>query len=151
LFAGSFISVNADCFYQEIDPPICSISGETYTSSCQGWSDTSSWAIPKAYNGSCNVVAELSDAEKDAIHNIVLSYLGKKGYLEEKGDGYVLTGDSFMGETGTGIDFVKNKFFPAIAKFIAKENAKTEANTKIIAILNEAVKVIGYDWYIEKK
>jgi hypothetical protein len=47
-----------------------------------------------------------------------------------------------------GQTFVKNLFFPAIIKYIEKERKKTNPNMTNIAVLNTAVKLIWYDYFI---
>lgn len=142
--------VSADCMYQETDP-VCSITWETFTNSCQGWSDTSSWSLPTTYEGTCNPTTELSQDEKTKVYEIMITFLQAKNYLEESWEWYILTGDSFWSQENSWIDFVSKQFFPAIAEYIRSENAKSSPNTKAIAILNEASRVIGYDYYIEKQ
>jgi hypothetical protein len=39
-------------------------------------------------------------------------------------------------------------FFPAVATYIAKEIKKQNPRLKNIAILNQAVSVIGYDYFL---
>ena len=152
LFAATITSASASCMYEKTDP-ICSIWGKTYSDTCQWWSDTSSWSIPKAYNGTCNTTPELTKTEKDRVYDIIINHLESKDYLKVSysWEGYTLTGDSFWTQDKDGIYFISKLLFPAIAKSIATENNKTIPNTKKIAVLNEVVNLIWYDWYIEKK
>lgn len=150
LFIFGFNSVSADCMYQEIDP-VCSVTWQTFTNSCEGLSDTSSWSLPKAYDGTCNTTLELTNLQKEKIHDIMVTFLDSKEYLEKRWEWYVLTWDSHWWGELSGIDFISNSFFPAVANYIAKENMKLQPNIEAIAIFNEASKLIWYDWYIEKQ
>lgn len=140
-FAMVSTGVSASFIYQEIDP-ICSISGMTHTSFPAEISDTSSWVIPKAYDGRCIPVEKLSTPEKRKIYKVIVNFLDTKNFLDDSiNSGYVLNTQ--------GREYINNVFFPTIGSFIAREVKKTEPNTSHIAILNYAVSIIGYDYFIE--
>lgn len=142
-------NVSAMCLYEEIDP-ICSISGETYTNTCQGWSDTSSWSIPKAYDGVCEETPELTDAQKEKVFNFMNEFFTRhdmKGILY--GDVSTASNDS-MTLNLKGQKFLREKLFPAIGEFIVEEREKQKPNTNKIAVLNYVASIIGYDYYLTK-
>lgn len=132
---------NASFLYQEIDP-ICSISGTTHTSFPWEISDTSSWSIPKAYDGECIPTEDLSSLEKRKIYTIMIDFLKERYYLDDNvNSGYVVNME--------GREFLEDRFFPRIQKFIWDEVKSSEPNLKHIAILNYAVSLIGYDYFID--
>jgi len=136
-----WVWVNASFLYQEIDP-ICSISGTTHTSFPGEVSDTSSWNIPKAYDGECLATEEISSAEKRRIYTIMIRFLENRYYLgDNMNTGFVLNQEWRA--------FIQDRFFPHIQKFISQEVAKTETNMKQVATLNYAVSIIGYDYFID--
>ena len=75
----SITSVSASFMFQEIDP-ICSISGKTHTSFPWEISDTSSWSIPKAYDGACEEPFELSKKTKDNVYKTMVEFFEKNNY-----------------------------------------------------------------------
>lgn len=131
-------SVWASFLYQEIDP-ICSISGTTHTSFPWEISDTSSWNIPKAYDGKCDNVSSLTTSEKIKIHNIVIDYLEDNNYLD--------TIPSWYTVNKAWRDYLENGFFPAVQNYIVSNRNKI----KNIAILNHAVSMVEYDYYVSSK
>ncbi len=134
------LSVSADFMYQEIDP-ICSISGTTHTSFPGEISDTSSWSIPKAYDGECVETPVLKVAEKELIGAKMVSLFERKGFIKSSnGDTHTLTTE--------WQELTQNNFFPAVQKYIAREMEKQDPRLRNIAILNYAVSVIGYDYFI---
>lgn len=146
-----FISswVSAMCLYEETDP-VCSVSGETYTNSCQGWSDTSAWSIPKAYDGVCEETPELTDEQKEKIFSYMNSIYTKhnmKGILYW--DESTASADS-MTLNLKGQKFLREQLFPAIAKLINTEREKETPDTQKIAILNYVASMVGYDYYLTK-
>ncbi|MCP4523336.1 MAG: hypothetical protein GY828_03890 [Candidatus Gracilibacteria bacterium] len=135
-----FINVHADFMSKEIDP-ICSISGKTHTSFPGEISDTSSWSIPKAYDGECIKVPVLKIAKKKILTTKVLQMFEDRNLLETHIlEGYTLTSE--------GEKFAQDIFFPAVAKYIAREIKKSSPNKKAISILNYAVSIIGYDYFL---
>lgn len=128
-------SVWASFLYQEIDP-ICSISGTTHTSFPWEISDTSSWEIPKAYDGECDGVSTLDISDQLKIYSIVINYLDTNNYLESISSGYTVN--------MKGRDYLQDGFFPAVQKYIASNRDRK----RDIAILNHAVSMIGYDYFI---
>lgn len=135
-FTMMFWVINADFMYQEIDP-ICSISGTTHTSFPWEISDTSSWNIPKAYDGECDQTPMLSPDEKKRIYAIVIEYLNSRAYLIEATNWYTLSTE--------GEIYLQDIFFREVQEYIPK-NRDTKRD---IAILNNAVKMIGYDYFIK--
>lgn len=135
-FSSSF----ADCFYEEIEPE-CSTSWETYTSSCEWWSDTSSWYIPIAYKGKCDSTFDISDTTKEEVYEIMENFFYEKWYFK-----WNTEYPNNLNEDG--IYFVNEKFFPAVISYINTERTKSLPNLKGIAILNYAVKTIWYDYYV---
>lgn len=127
---------NASFVYEEIDP-ICSISGTTHTSFPGEISDTSSWSIPKAYDGECDEAEGLSPDDKKRIYAIVIEYLDERGYLIEVSNGYTLSSE--------GQDYLQNTFFTEVQDYIP-ENRDIKRD---VAILNDAVSMIGYDYFIK--
>jgi hypothetical protein len=127
---------NASFIYEEIDP-ICSISGTTHTSFPWEISDTSGWYIPKAYDGECEMVEKLSPSDKKRIYTIVVEYLNEREYLVVSWNWYKLTPDWEI--------YIQDVFFEEVQDFIPdnRENLRAEA------ILNDAVKMIKYDYYIQ--
>lgn len=100
-----------------------------------------------------HVILQLSfyKMKKTKIYEIMYNFLNTNDYLEETGDDYTLTGDSFASQQSDGIYFISKVLFPAIAGYIGKENARTTPNTKKIAVLNKASRLISYDYYIVRK
>ena len=128
---------NASFIYEEIDP-ICSISGTTHTSFPWEISDTSAWSIPKAYDGECDDTQWLlSPDDKKRIYAIVIEYLDKKWYLIPSGNGYSLTEEWER--------YLQDTFFQEVAEYIP-DNRELKRNQ---AILNDAVSIIGYDYFIQ--
>ncbi len=137
----TLIQANASFLYQEIDP-ICSASWKTHTSFPGEISDTSAWSVPKAYDGECEKVPVLKVAEKKIINARVIKMLQNKNMIaSQDGSWYTLT--------SKGKKFVQDNFFPAVAKYIGKEIKKSKPRLKNISILNQAVSIIGYDYYID--
>lgn len=149
VLALSIQAANASCLFQEKDP-VCSVAGETYTNSCQWWSDTSSWSMPVAYEGTCQETEELNEVEKEAIYNILNEFFKLKDYKWE-----LYTSENVDDNSDTlntdGQDFVRNKLFPAIKKYIVAELEKDTPNTRWIAILNYAASTVWYDYYFYSK
>ena len=140
LFATKWVS--ADCFYQETAPE-CSISGQTYTSSCAGWSDTSSWSIPVAYQWTCTATPSLTQTEQTVVASILYKYLDNKDYITSETEAnYTLSSEWKK--------YLQDSLFPAIQSLIAKEILKTDPNHKKIAIFNHLVTLVGYDYYMKK-
>ena len=141
----SFISVSgvsAKCLYKETEPS-CSISGTTHTSSCAEWSDTSTWKIPVAYEGSCETTVTINATTQKAISNIMYNYLAKKDYItSETDENYTIS--------STGKVYIQNALFPTIQKLIAQEIKETSPNHKKIAALNSLVQLVWYDYYMSK-
>lgn len=142
--------MSASFMYQEIDP-ICSITGTTHTSFPWEISDTSSWSMPKAYDGECDETPDLSNDEKSRIFIIMKEFFEKKdltwpvyGWNQENSYG----GNDSLNPDGQ--DYVNDKLFPAIISYINRERAKSSPNTKNIAILNYAAKTVGYDYFISQ-
>ena len=127
---------NASFMYQEIDP-ICSISGTTHTSFPWEISDTSSWNIPKAYEWECDETEGLNPDDKKRIYTTVINYLDTRWYLEEKSWGYSVTSEWEK--------YLQDTFFTEVQEHISENRD----NTRDIAILNNAVKMIGYDYFIQ--
>lgn len=127
---------NASFIYQEIDP-ICSISGTTHTSFPWEISDTSSWSIPKAYDWECDETEGLSPDDKKKIYATVINYLDTRGYLEEISGGYSITSE--------WENYLKDTFFTEVQDHISENRG----DTRDVAILNDAVKMIGYDYFIQ--
>ena len=141
-------SLQADFMYEEIDP-ICSISWTTHTSFPGEISDTSSWYIPKAYDGECIETPEISQNEKDRIYEIMTNFFEKKDLMNQPGN----TDDYYNNENAlnqVGREFMMNTFFPAVVSFIADKESKNQADSKDVAILNYAVKIIWYDYFISQ-
>lgn len=147
--------VSASFLYQETDP-YCSLTGTTHTSIPGEISDTSSWNIPTAYEGECDEIPELSFSEKEKIYQVMHSFFESQWYY---GSLYgnpddLENGIKAFGREGTlnplGQDFVNKKLFPVVSEFITQERAKNNPNLKNIAILNYAVKTIGYDYFVRQ-
>lgn len=144
----------ADCFFEEIDP-VCSISGYTYTSTCEGWSDTSSWSMPIAYSGECKTKSSISQEEKDKIFTIMDDFFTKH---EMKGHIYGIVPsiypkppqDSYNTLNPKWQKFIDEVLFPALQKYIQKEVIKKNPNNKNIAVLNYVASMIGYDYTIQR-
>lgn len=134
--------VSARCMYQETEPK-CSISGTTQTSSCAEWSDTSTWQIPVAYEGSCKTTVTLNAKTQKAISNIMYKYLDKKDFIESETDEHYTI-------TNTGKKYIQDALFPAIQKLITQEIKKTSPNHTKIAIYNHLVQLVWYDYYMSK-
>lgn len=141
-------SVWASFMYQETDS-YCSISGTTHTSFPGEISDTSSWSIPTAYQWRCDITPELSSAEKKRIRNIMVRYFQDKnmtgplyGWNETDAYGWENT---LNPEWQT---YINNIFFPTIVDYISVERQKKNPSMQNIAILNQAVKTIGYDYFL---
>jgi len=133
--------VDASFLYQEIDP-ICSISGTTHTSFPWEVSDTSSWNIPKAYDWECLETEKISWAEKRKIYTIMIDFLENNYYLDENvNSGFVVNQEWRK--------FLQDRFFPRVQRFISQEVEKISPNMKQVAILNYAVSIIGYDYFID--
>lgn len=133
-------SANASFLYEEIDP-ICSITGTTHTSFPWEISDTSRWNIPKAYDGECKNTPTLTKEQETAIYDRVISMFEKRDFIDDSSDRwYTLTSEWEV--------FAQNTLFTVVQKYIQSEISKANPNMKNIAILNYAVSVIGYDYYI---
>lgn len=59
--------------------------------------------------------------------------------------------DDWRSYTSVGQDFIQNELFPAIQQFIQKEIQKDNPNMRAIWVLNYAVSLIGYDYYLADK
>ncbi|MDQ7023724.1 MAG: hypothetical protein Q9M97_09635 [Candidatus Gracilibacteria bacterium] len=105
--------VNASFMMVDIDP-VCSITGDTYTVSAAGKSDTSSWAIPNAYSGECKKTVELSSKTKEKIYKI-----SSKFFMQFEKDNTYATDGITLNSQGRMV--VKNKLFPAIQKLLQKK------------------------------
>ena len=127
---------NGSFIYEEIDP-ICSISGTTHTSFPGEISDTSGWNIPTAYDGECDELEALSPDDRKEIYAIVIEYLDTRGYLVEAWTWYSLTVE--------GEKYLQDEFFEEVKEFIPENRD----NTRSVAILNDAVSMIGYDYFIK--
>jgi len=142
------ICVSADFMFEETDP-YCTISGTTHNSFPGEISDTSSWFIPTVYEWECDTTPELSSNEKDKIFTIMLSFFEKYELIWP-----IYGEENWYGWSDTlnpkGQDFINDKFFPAIIKYISNQRAQENPNLKNIAILNYAVKTIGYDYFISQ-
>lgn len=148
LIALSYSWASARFAFQETEP-YCSITGTTHTSFPWEISDTSSWSIPTAYQWICDETPVLSDTEKKRIHTVMMRFFEDKnltwpvyGWVQSDAYGWENTLNP------QGQKFVNEVFFPAIIKYITKERIQSNPNTKNIAILNEAVKNIGYDYFL---
>lgn len=149
ILSSCISSVGASFMYQETDP-YCTISGTTHTSFPGEISDTSSWYIPTAYESACDETPELSQAEQERITNIMVNFFKENNFT---GPVYGWIDD----EAAYGWDdslnpewqiYVNKVFFPAVIKYINTERKKTNPNMMHVAILNQAVKTIGYDYFI---
>ncbi len=125
--------------------PVCSISGESFTTISQGKSDTSDWMIPTAYDGNCIETQELTSAEQDRIFAIMKSYFKKNNYYSGTNT-WEAYRDEALNEKGRS--YIKKSFFPAIVQKIQKQKDNNSADSKTVAVLNYAASVIGYDYYI---
>lgn len=135
-------SVHGMCLYEETDP-VCAITGETFTHSCAGWSDTSSWHIPTAYEWKCHATPELTEKQKDAIYTIVDSFFTSHDMIDT-------SRWSYRPLKMEGQGFVKFKLFPKITEIISEEIKKEEPNYTRIAFYNYLAQTIGYDYEIRK-
>lgn len=143
ILSGILISwVKADCLPAE-DIIRCSIWWETYTSTCSGWSDTSSWYMPIAYQGECKNTETLDEKSKTIISDFLYKSFTKKGYIESETDTYYTLTDK-------GEEYIQNALFPVIQSIITKEIKKSSPDNKKIAILNHFASLVGYDYYIKK-
>lgn len=143
LFSGFFISwVHADCLYQELEPS-CNILWETITSSCQGWSDTSSWSIPRAYQGECKGTVSLDENTKEIISDYMYNLLSKKEYITSETDEYYRISSDWQ-------EHIQNGLFHVVQLMISKEITKSSPDFKKIAILNHFVSLVWYDYYMKK-
>lgn len=143
LFSGFCISwVHADCLYEELEPS-CNILWETITSSCQGWSDTSSWSIPRAYQGECKETVSLDENTKEIISDYMYNLLSKKEYITSETDEYYRISSDWQ-------EHIQNGLFHVIQLIISKEIEKPSPNFKKIAILNYFVSLVWYDYYMKK-
>lgn len=141
--AGSAL---ADCFYQETEPR-CAITGETYTSTCDGWSDTSSWSIPDAYPGVCDDTPDLSEYHKGRIVASMDAYFRKFMYYGPMYESKFDVTSKNLNLKGQA--FVRDKFFPALKVAILEARSMDDLQSPYtIAMLNYGAKVIGYDYYI---
>ncbi|MDA9129269.1 hypothetical protein N9J72_02210 [Candidatus Gracilibacteria bacterium] len=138
---------SASFMYQEIDP-ICSLTGTTHTSFPGEISDTSSWNIPTAYEGECDMTPELSESEEEKIFQIMNDFFRNNDLYGELYTEDVNSQSQVLNTTGQ--DFVQNVFFPNVSNYINAERAKVNPNTKNIAVLNYAVKTIGYDYFVSQ-
>lgn len=141
LFSTS--SVHADCMYEELEPS-CNILWNTITSSCQGWSDTSSWDIPTAYQGECKATETINEASKEIISDFLYKLLSKKDYIISETDTYYRLSNEWQ-------EYIQNKLFSAVHSVISKEIKKSSPNYKNIAILNHLVSLVWYDYYMSKE
>jgi hypothetical protein len=135
-------SVHADCMYEELEPS-CNILWNTITSSCQGWSDTSSWDIPTAYQGECKATETINEASKEIISDFLYELLSKKNYITSETDTYYRLSNEWQ-------EYIQNKLFSAVHSVISKEIKKSSPNYKNIAILNHLVSLVWYDYYMSK-
>jgi len=142
-------SASASFMYQETDP-YCSISGTTHTSFPGEISDTSSWSIPTAYESACDETPELSEAEKERIRGIMVKFFRNNGFTWPV-YGWENNEFSYGGEDSLnpeGQMYVNKVFFPAVKEYINTQRQKSNPNMMNIAMLNEAVKTIWYDYFI---
>jgi hypothetical protein len=138
----SISRVHADCMYQELEPS-CNILWNTITSSCQGWSDTSSWYIPTAYQGECKETVTLDENTKEIISDYLYNLSSKKGYITSETDEYYRISSNWQ-------EHIQNWLFPVIYQIISKEIKKSSPDLKKIAILNHFVSLVWYDYYMSK-
>jgi hypothetical protein len=134
--------VHADCLYEELEPS-CNILWNTITSSCQGWSDTSSWSIPTAYQGECKETLSLDEDTKEIISDYLYNLSSNKGYITSETDDYYRISSDWQ-------DHIQYGLFPVIQLMISKEIKKSSPDFKKIAILNHFVSLVGYDYYMSK-
>ncbi len=149
LFMTAVSSVWASFMYQETDP-YCSISGTTHTSFPGEISDTSSWAIPTAYESECDETPELSNSEKTRINTVMVNFFRDNEFTGPV-YGWIDDGNSYGWDDSLNPEwqmFVNKVFFPAVAQYINNERKKSNPNMTNIAVLNHAVKTIGYDYFI---
>ncbi len=141
-------SISASFRYQETDP-YCSLSGTTHNSLPGEVSDTSSWSIPIAYEGPCDTTPKLEREVQEKIYQLMLKLFEDKWYMWP-----VYGWQNWYGGSDSlnpeGQIFVKKIFFPAVKMYILRERKKEKPNMKNIAILNTAVKTIGYDYFLRK-
>ncbi|NDK09326.1 hypothetical protein GW846_00930 [Candidatus Gracilibacteria bacterium] len=130
--------------YKEIDP-ICSISGTNHTSFPGEISDTSDWSIPTAYEGECVKTSALTKSEENRIFKIMKSYFERNTMYSDLNVGEDLAYES-LNEKGR--TFMKQSFFPAVAQKIQNEKNKNTPDSKLVAVLNYAAQVIGYDYSV---
>ena len=135
-------SLQAMCLYEEMDP-VCAITGETFTHSCAGWSDTSAWHILTAYEGKCKTTQEISKLQKDSIYSFMDSFYTKHDMYDTKRVQYNALNTE-------GIKFTQFKLFPKIQEIISIEIQKSDPNFQKIASLNYVVQVIWYDYEVTK-
>lgn len=149
MILSTALTTSASFLYQETDP-YCSISGTTHTSFPGEISDTSSWSIPTAYEEECDETPILSDSEKLRINSVMVNYF-RDTNMTWPVYGWSDDGNSYGWEDSLnpqGQKFVNEVFFPAVIRYINEQRAKTNPNMTNIAILNEAVKSIKYDYFI---
>jgi len=141
LFIFTFSSLNADFMYEEIDP-ICSISWTTHTSFPWEISDTSAWYIPKAYDWECIEVPVLNSKEKNIITDRVIKIFDDRGFIERKISNWYSLNSKWE-------KFAQDIFFTIVKDYISEEISKTNPNKKVISILNYAVSIVWYDYYLK--
>ena len=135
-----FTNVSASFMYVEIEP-VCSITGETYTSQSAWKSDTSSWSIPTAYEGECLDTVELSDDSKKRIYEISSDFFKK--YSNEN-----RSNADWISLNTTGQKIVNERLFPKIQTLISDEMKKENPHMKTVAVLNYFAKTIWYDYFV---
>ncbi len=133
-----FSVVHADCNYAEIEP-VCGINGQTFTNSCEGWSDTSSWEILPAYEGQCVDLPPLPQSLETKIETIMLRILRK----------FKNTDMRFYMLTPKGQDFVMNALFPRLQKLISTEMKKDSPDLLRVAVFTKIASMIKYDFAID--
>ena len=141
-FFMSFQGMYAMCLYEETDP-VCAITGKTFRSTCEWWSDTSSWSIPTAYDGECHQTPELSIQQKDAVYTVVENFFESHDMIDT-------SRWSYRPLNREGQDFVRLKLFPKITEIIAEEIEKKSPNYTRIAFYNYLAQTIGYDYEIRQ-
>lgn len=134
--------MHAMCLYEETDA-VCAITGKTFRSTCEGWSDTSSWSIPIAYDGECHQTPELSTLQKDAVYAIAEDFFQSHDMIDT-------SRWSYRPLNREGQNFVKLKLFPKITEIISEEIEKEKPNYKRISFYNYLAQTIGYDYEISQ-
>lgn len=147
-----FASFAEGKFAVETIPPECLINGVTINYTGYNQSDTSSWAMPKAYDGNCIEAPELFQSEKEKIYVTIYDFFIDKNYIQSSYGGWVvgLTREYSNQINQKWQDFIMRAYFPFITKYIQTEIQQENPNYKNIAILNYTAYIIGYDYRFQQ-